>query len=64
MKYLTILVGLLLMISLVSGCVQVTEENTDGDLDNSGDVMQDDEINNELDDTYVENGDLDVGELF
>ncbi len=67
MRILTILISLLFIIGLISGCAQqeITQpaDTTDDEIQDTTDTISDSDFNQELDDAYVENKDLDVGEL-
>ncbi len=63
MRYINLLIGLILITALISGCAQetITEPTP---AEEAEDTTSEAETLEELDDTYVEVEDLDVGELY
>ena len=62
MKYIILLIGLILIMAVISGCAQ--EIITEPEAEEVGDIASEAETLEELDNTYVEAEDLDVGELY
>ena len=62
MRYINLLIGLVLIAALISGCAQetITAEEAEEDEPDTDEA----ETIEELDNTYVEVEDLDVGELY
>ncbi|MBL7054944.1 hypothetical protein ISS05_04270 [Candidatus Woesearchaeota archaeon] len=63
MKTLSLIISLLLILGLIVGCAQQTTEPTQP-ADEEQEPADEADIAQELDDTYVADEELDVGEMF
>lgn len=65
MKLLTLILSLIVVIGLISGCApdQAPADTTQQDATPAEDSGSDSEVTQELDDTVIDDEDLEVGEM-
>lgn len=66
MKKIIAIISIVLLAMLIIGCTQPTDStDTNDTTDDSGEtVLTDSAVNQEIDDTAIEDSDLDVGEMY